>query len=51
VRHGEPVAHLIAPVAKKKVLFDSMRGEISWTEGWEKPFTDKEADDFFEGKW
>jgi prevent-host-death family protein len=51
VRHGEPVAQLVAPVAKERVLFDSMRGEISWTEGWEKPFTDQEADDFFEGKW
>ena len=47
----QTVAQLVAPVAKERVLFDSMRGEISWTEGWEKPFTDQEADDFFEGKW
>ena len=51
VRHGEPVAQLVAPVAKKKPVLGSMRGEISWGEGWEKPFTDQEADDFFDGKW
>jgi prevent-host-death family protein len=52
VRRGEPVAQLVAPPpVKKKPIFDSMRGEISWTEGWERPFTAKETDDFFDGKW
>jgi prevent-host-death family protein len=50
-RHGEPVARLVGPVAKKKPILGSMRGEISWVEGWEKPFTDQEADDFIDGKW
>ncbi len=50
VRHGQPVAQLVAPRAKKAPILGSMRGQIQWTEGWEKPFTDEEADAFLEGR-
>jgi prevent-host-death family protein len=50
MRRGEPVAKLVASRRGKKPILGSMRGEFSWTEGWEKPFTDQEADDFLEGK-
>lgn len=50
IRYGEAVAKLV-PVRKpgKRVL-GSMRGQISWTEGWERPMTDQEANVFFAGK-
>ena len=50
VRHGEPVAQLVAPRASGKPVLGSMRGKIQWTEGWEKPFTDEESDAFLEGR-
>ena len=50
IRHGEQVARLVASRTNKKPELGSMRGEFSWTEGWEKPFNDQEADDFLEGK-
>ena len=50
VRHGEPVAQLVTPHAGKKPVLGAMRGQIHWTEGWEKPFTDEEADAFLEGR-
>ena len=50
VRHGEPVAQLAAPRATGKPVLGSMRGQIQWTEGWEKPLTDEEADAFLEGR-
>lgn len=50
VRHGEAVAQLVAPRKTGKVVLGSMRGEIGWTEGWEKPLSDQEADDFLEGR-
>ena len=50
VRHGEPVAQLVAARPKAKVALGSMRGEIRWKEGWEKPLTDEEADEFLQGR-
>ena len=50
VRHGERVARLVSSRTDKRPILGSMRGEFSWTEGWEKPFTDQEAGDFLEGK-
>ena len=41
MRHGEPVAKLVASRTRKKPILGSTRGEFSWTEGWEKPFTDQ----------
>lgn len=51
-RHGKTIAKLVpANDRPTKVPFDSMKGEISWKEGWEKPLTDEEADAFWEGRW
>ncbi len=49
VRHGEPVARLVASQKTSKPILGSMRNEISWVEGWEKPFTDEEAEEFLQG--
>ena len=51
VRHGQPVAQIVAPRTGKSPILGSMRGQIQWTEGWEKPFTDEEADAFLEGRY
>ena len=50
VRHGQPVAQLVTPRTSKKPVLGSMRDQIHWTEGWEKPLTNDEADAFFEGR-
>ena len=50
IRHGEPVARLVAAPKKKKRRLGTMIGEISWKEGWDKPMTDQELDDFLLGK-
>ena len=51
VRHGRPVAELVRSRAQAKPVFGSMRGEISWREGWERPLSPEEADVFWEGRW
>jgi prevent-host-death family protein len=50
-RHGRPVARLVRANASKKPQFGAMKGEFSYTEGWDKPLTDDEADAFWEGRW
>ena len=50
-RHGQPVARLVRAQARKKPELGSMRGEITWKEGWDKPLSDEEADAFWEGRW
>ena len=52
-RHGKTVAKLVAAHANEpsKRGMDSMKGEISWKEGWEKAMTDEEADAFWEGRY
>ena len=50
VRHGQPVAKLVRPKSGAKPRLGGMRGEIEWTEGWDKPMTDQEADAFWEGR-
>ncbi|MBI3208698.1 MAG: type II toxin-antitoxin system prevent-host-death family antitoxin [Candidatus Solibacter usitatus] len=50
IRHGKPVAQLVTPRRIAKPVFGSMRNEIRWKEGWEKPMTDAEADAFLEGR-
>jgi prevent-host-death family protein len=51
LRHGKPVAQLVRPKSRKGPAFDVMKGEISWVEGWERPFTSEEAEAFWKGKW
>ena len=50
IRHGEPVAHLVAVPKASKRMLGSMRGQIKWSEGWDKPLSDEECDEFLEGK-
>jgi antitoxin (DNA-binding transcriptional repressor) of toxin-antitoxin stability system len=50
VRHGEPVARLVFTPKLAKRALGGMRGKITWTEGWEKPLSDEESDDFLDGK-
>ena len=51
LRHGRPVANLVRAKTAKKPVFDAMKGEFSWKEGWEKPLSDEESDAFWEGRW
>jgi antitoxin (DNA-binding transcriptional repressor) of toxin-antitoxin stability system len=50
-RHGRPVARLVRADAVKKPQLGGMRGEFSWEEGWDRPFTDEETRAFWEGRW
>lgn len=49
-RHGRPVARLVRVNASAKPRLGSMKGEISWQEGWERPLSDQEAEAFWEGR-
>jgi len=51
VRHGRPVAQIVRSQAKQKPRLGTMRGEISWKEGWDKPLSADESDAFWEGRW
>jgi prevent-host-death family protein len=49
-RHGRPVAHLV-PVRRRRVsVLGAMRGEFGMTDGWERAFTDEEAEAFWSGR-
>ncbi len=50
VRHGKQVARLVRAKASAKPQLGSMKGQIAWKEGWERPFTDQEAEEFWEGR-
>ncbi len=50
VRHGRPVAKLVRAQAARKPEFGAMRGEIAWQDGWEKAWTPKEAEEFWQGR-
>jgi prevent-host-death family protein len=50
-RHGKPVARLTPVHQAARSPFGAMRGEFQMQEGWERPLTDQEADDFLAGKW
>ena len=50
LRHGKPVARLIRAASQGKPKLGTMKGEISWVEGWEKPMSAEEADAFWEGR-
>jgi prevent-host-death family protein len=51
-RHGKTVAKLVAANDKpREIPFDSMKGEFTHQEGWEKAMTDEEVDAFWEGRW
>jgi prevent-host-death family protein len=49
-RHGRPVAQLV-PIRKRRVsALGTMRGQFGMTEGWERAFTDEEAEAFWGGR-
>ena len=50
VRRGKEVARLVRAKATAKPQLGTMKGQISWTEGWDRPMTDEEADAFWEGR-
>jgi prevent-host-death family protein len=50
-RHGKPVARLVRAESAVKPQLGGMKGEISWTEGWERALSSEEADAFWEGRW
>jgi prevent-host-death family protein len=50
-RHGRPVARLVRANAAAGPRLGSMKGEISWQEGWERALTAEEAEAFWEGRW
>lgn len=49
-RQGVPAGVLRAALAKPGALLGAMQGEFDLPEGWDRPLTEKEADDFWEGK-
>ena len=51
VRRGHPTARLVIEWnSTDKPVLGGMRGEITYTPGWDKAMTDQEAHDFLEGK-
>ena len=49
-RHGRPVARLVAVRRRRGSVLGAMRGEFEMAEGWERAFTDEEADAFWSGR-
>ena len=50
-QHGQPAAHSVSSGTGNEPVLGSMRGQIHWTEGWEKALSDDEADAFLEGRY
>ncbi len=50
-RHGRAVARLTRVRKRRKPTLGSMKGRISFVEGWDRAMTDDEADAFFDGRW
>ena len=49
-RHGRPVAQLVPVRRRRASPLGAMRGEFGMTEGWERAFTDEEAEAFWSGR-
>jgi prevent-host-death family protein len=49
-RHGKAVAQLVPVHRSQRSPLGAMRGEFEMTDGWEKPFTDAEAEAFWSGR-
>ena len=49
-RHGRPVAQLVPVRRRRASALGAMRGEFEMTEGWERAFTDEEAETFWSGR-
>ena len=51
VRNGRPVAQIVRAQVMKKPRLGTMKGEISWKEGWDKPLSAEEANAFWDSRW
>jgi prevent-host-death family protein len=49
-RHGKPAAVLVRAPVKTSSLLGAMQGELELPEGWDRPFTKREAEAFWRGK-
>ena len=49
-RHGKAVAQLVPMSRSRRSPLGAMRGEFEMTDGWEKAFTDEEAEAFLSGR-
>jgi prevent-host-death family protein len=50
-RHGRSVARLVRANARAKLQLGAMKGEFSWQDGWERPLTSEESNEFWESRW
>ncbi len=50
-RHGKRIARIISAPSGPQSPWGAMRGEFEVAEGWDRPFTDGEAEAFWTGKW
>lgn len=50
-RHGKPVARLVPAGVTKQSPLGAMAGEFDLPEGWDRPLTADEAEEFWVGKW
>ena len=50
-RHGKAVARLVAVSTSTRSPLGAMVGEFALPEGWDRPLTDQESDEFWNGKW
>ena len=49
-RHGRAVAQLVPLRRGRVAVLGAMRGEFGMTDGWERAFSDAEAEAFWEGR-
>lgn len=49
-RHGRLVAQLVPVRRSGRSPLGAMRGEFGMADGWERPLTDEEADEFWAGR-
>ena len=49
-RHGRPVARLVPARRRRASALGAMKGEFEMANGWERAFTDEEADAFWNGR-
>ena len=49
-RHGRPIAQLVPVRKRRPSALGAMRGQFTMAEGWERAFTDEEAEAFWKGR-
>ena len=50
-RDGKPVARLVSFSTPRQPPFGAMRGEFDLPQGWDTALSNRQADEFWEGKW